>query len=91
MPYGVRTDHKVVPFGDNRMVLFETASGTRLVTANRASEFPKWVVHVENSPREDVEADDRQSAIMAMIDLALEKLGGKGYSTTVPHGLLELP
>jgi len=92
MPYGVKTDHKIVPFGDNRMVLFETDSGARIVSAKRTSSDAFWVIHVESTPTsDDVKKDSRREAITTMMELALNKLGGQGYSTTVPHGLLELP
>lgn len=83
----VQTDHRIVAFGGDRMMLFNADEGVVIVDCNRANGV--WTVSAEGVP--DVTADNRPDAITAMVDQALNSLGGTGYSCTVPHGLAELP
>lgn len=85
----VQTDHRIVSFGDDRMMLFDASEGAVIVDANRAALGEPWTVAADGV--EDVTAADRPAAITAMVDQALKSLGGTGYSCTVPHGLAELP
>lgn len=83
----VHTDHQIVAFGHDRMMLFDGDAGTVIVDANRADGI--WTVVADGVP--DVTADTRPAAITAMIGQALAALPGTGYSCTVPHGLMDLP
>lgn len=85
--YDARTDHQIVPFGDDLMQLFDSNNGTAIVTATRTD--GTWTVHAEGI--DDVTAPDRPAAITALTEQALAALPGTGYSTTVPHGLAEMP
>lgn len=83
----VQTDHQIVRFGDDRMMLFDAAAGNVIVDCVRAD--GEWTITADGA--DDVVVPDRPAAIDAMIAQALEVLPGDGYSTTVPHGLAELP
>ena len=83
----VQTDHQIVAFGADRMMLFNASEGEVLVDCNRADGV--WIAVAEGA--EDVTTDNRPDAIMAMVNQALEILPGTGYSCTVPHGLAEQP
>lgn len=85
--YDVRTDHQIVPFDTELMKLFNCEDSTVIVTATRTE--GAWTVHADGA--DDVIAPDRPAAITAMTEQALAVLPGTGYSTTVPHGLAELP
>lgn len=85
----VHTDHRIVAFGADRMMLFNADEGAVIVDANRASEGEPWTVVAEGVS--DVTVATRVEAIQAMVDQALASLPGSGYSCTVPHGLAELP
>ena len=85
----VQTDHRIVSFGGDRMMLFDSAEGVVIVDCNRAGLGEPWTAVAEGVP--DAVASNRTDAITAMVDQALKSLGGKGYSCTVPHGLSELP
>jgi len=91
--YDVGTDHQIVSFGANRMVLFDADSGEVIVAAERPETGAKWAVTVEldGSNVKPVAADDRSAAITAMTEQALKALPGSGYSTRVPRGLSEAP
>lgn len=83
----VRTDHQIVAFGTERMMLFDSEAGTVIVDANRSQGI--WTIEAQGIP--DVTASNRPDAIQAMVDQALAALPGTGYSCTVPHGLTDLP
>ena len=83
----VQTDHQIVAFGADRMMLFNASEGEVLVDCNRVNGV--WTAVAQGVP--DVTADNRPDAIMAMVNQALASLPGTGYSCTVPHGLAELP
>lgn len=85
----VRTDHRIVSFGDDRMMLFDAEQGAVIVDANRPGLGQQWTIIADGVP--DVTAADRPLAITAMIEQALASLPGTGYSCTVPHGLMEMP
>ena len=85
----VRTDHRIVSFGDDRMMLFDANEGVVIVDANRPGLGQPWTIVTEGIP--DVTAESRVLAIQAMVDQALTVLPGTGYSCTVPHGLTEMP
>lgn len=83
----VKTDHQIVAFGTAQMALFDNAGGDPIVTATR--EGAKWAIHAEGA--KDVKAASRSDAVTALIEHALKVLPGEGYSTLVPHGLLDMP
>ena len=85
----VQTDHRIVAFGDDRMMLFDAEAGVVIVDCNRAAPGEVWTAVADGVP--DVTAANRPDAITAMVDQALNSLGGTGYSCTVPHGLAEMP
>lgn len=84
----VQTDHRIVSFGDDRMMLFDATEGAVLVDCNRV-DGGDWTITTDGV--DDVTAATRPEAIQAMIDQALAALPGTGYSCTVPHGLAEMP
>lgn len=84
--YDVKTDHKIVGHNPDLMQLYDQ-DGTLIATAARTSGV--WTVDAAGV--DDVTADTRQAAIMALTEQALAALGGTGYSTMVPHGLAEQP
>mgnify|MGYP000965608912 CR=1 FL=1 len=83
----VRTDHQIVAFGTERMMLFDSEAGTVIVDANRSQGI--WTIEAQGIP--NITASNRPDAIQAMVDQALAALPGTGYSCTVPHGLTDLP
>lgn len=83
----VRTDHQIVAFGTERMMLFDSQEGTVIVDANRSQGI--WTIEAPGVT--NVTAGNRPDAIQAMVDQALASLPGTGYSCTVPHGLTDLP
>lgn len=83
----VHTDHQIVAFGADRMMLFDAEAGTVIVDCNRADGV--WTAVADGVA--DVTADTRPAAITAMVEQALAALPGTGYSCTVPHGLTDLP
>lgn len=85
----VQTDHRIVSFGEDRMMLFDANEGVVIVDANRPNVESEWTIVTEGIP--DVTAATRVLAIQAMVDQALTVLPGTGYSCTVPHGLMEMP
>lgn len=85
----VHTDHQIVAFGADRMMLFDADAGEVIVDCNRPAGGTAWTAVAEGVP--DVTVEGRPAAIMAMVDQALAALPGTGYSCTVPHGLSELP
>lgn len=88
--YEVVTDHQVVAFGADRMDLFECATGTAIASAVRVGDG--WRVHVwAEEGIEPVDAESRRDAVTAMTEQVLAVLPGTGYSTTVPHGLMDAP
>lgn len=84
----VQTDHQIVSFGNDRMMLFDSSEGNVIVDANRSGAGQEWVVVAPGVP--DVTVANRPDAIQAMVDQALASLPGTGYSCTVPHGLYEM-
>lgn len=85
--FDVATSHQIVAFGTELMKVFECATAAVVVTATRAE--GTWTVHADGL--DDVTATDRESAVVAMTNQLLAAVPGTGTSTTVPHGLLELP
>lgn len=90
----VQTDHQIVQFGANQMMLFDNDSSNIIVTAIRDEDG--WLVKAEN--HDDVRPDGpvegeppRRKVIEAMVAMALEVSPAEGYSTLVPHGLEDLP
>lgn len=82
----VKTDHQIVPFGDDVMGLF-TSAGELLVTATRGE--TGWEITAEGADTTTVES--RTAAVTALVDTALAVLPGDGYSCLVPRGLTDLP
>lgn len=87
----VKTDHQIVAFDDNMMMLFDNITGHVIVTAQRPNTGSPWTIHDNSGTVEDATSPDRPSAITAMTQHALDILPGVGYSTLVPHGLIETP
>lgn len=83
----VQTDHQIVAFGTDRMILFDSSNGQVLVTADRIVDT--WTISADGVA--DTAAQSRQDAVTAMADQALAVTGNDGCSTLVPHGLLDLP
>lgn len=87
----VETDHQIVPHGTDIMRLYDS-DGTALVEATRVGDG--WKVKSDHG--ED-DAADRAAAIELMWKThAFNVMGpsgdnGEGYSTTIPHGLAEMP
>lgn len=82
----VRTDHQIVPFGDNLMGLFD-ANGTLIVSATRTE--TGWEITADGA--DPVSVESRAAAVTALIDTALSVLPGDGYSCLVPRGLTDQP
>jgi hypothetical protein len=79
------TDHIILPHGEDRMVLGDMVPGPEsqaIIVANRSP--AGWLVTSPWTDTGDVTAGDRNSAIDAMIDMALTVLPGAGYGTFVP-------
>lgn len=85
----VQTDHQIVSFGVDRMMLFDSNEGNVIVDCNRAVPGGVWTASAVGIP--DATAATRAEAIQVMVDQALAALPGTGYSCTVPHGLAEMP
>lgn len=85
----VQTDHQIVAFGDDKMVLFNSTDGQVLVTAERPAVGQPWTISATGAT--DATAADRPAAVTAMCDQALSILPGTGYSTMVPSTLVDLP
>lgn len=85
----VQTDHRIVAFGEDRMMLFDANEGVVIVDCTRPDTNSPWTIIVEGL--ENVSAATRVEAIQTMIDQALASLPGTGYSCIVPHGLSEMP
>ena len=85
----VQTDHRIVAFGADRMMLFDANEGQVLVDANRPDVESDWTIVTDGIP--DIVVSGRPAAIQAMVEQALAVLPGTGYSCTVPHGLADLP
>lgn len=86
--FDVRTDHQIVAFDADRMILFDSHTADTVATAVRENGI--WTVHAGDVA--DAQVDNRNDAIDTMIDHALRVPGAKsGYSTLVPHGLRDLP
>lgn len=83
----IKTDHQIVTFGNNMMMLFNADDGAVLVTADRAGDT--WTIKAAGSS--DATATGREAAVTAMTERALAILPGTGYSTLVPHSLWDLP
>lgn len=88
--FDIRTDHQIVPFGTNKMGLFDT-EGNSIVVAQRDHDRAPWQIHTDSDGIPDMMKDTREEAITAMVDFALQSLPGTGYSCLVPHGLAETP
>lgn len=84
----IQTDHQIVTFGNDKMMLFDSATGDVIVNADRAADNT-WTVVVAGHP--DVAAIGRESAVTAMTEQALAALPGTGYSTLVPNAVWDLP
>ena len=82
----VKTDHQIVSFGKDRMMLIDADAGDVIVDATRSQGI--WTVVADGVA--NVTAGSRPDAIQAMVDQALAALPGTGYSCTVPHGLPDL-
>lgn len=81
----VKTDHQVVPFGNDLMGLFDN-DGTLLVQAARVE--GGWRVTAEGVDRT---VADRTAAVTELTQVVLEILPGEGFSTFVPRSINELP
>jgi hypothetical protein len=101
MAYDVATDHQIIDLKKNRMQLLDRGSGKMIVDAKRDKDTLVWTVSADGVP--DVTAPTvngsptpRSEAITAMVNQALASLmittpAKTGYSTLVPHGLVESP
>lgn len=87
MSYLVGTNHKIEAYGADLMQLLDSDTGEVIVTAQREND--EWTISADGIT--DVTSPTRPDAIQAMVTHALQLLPGKGYSTTVPYGLSELP
>jgi len=76
-----------MPFSDDQMALFDAKTGDRIAVATRLS--GTWTISADGIDNKT--ASDRSAAIAALLDAAIESLGGTGYSTMIPHGLTEQP
>lgn len=83
--FDVSTDYQVIPFGDNKMGLYESDSGDTFAIAER--EDGEWTITADDV--DDKTADSRSKAIDKLKDLAMESLDTEGFSVTVPKGLRE--
>lgn len=82
----VKTDHQIVPFGDDLMGLFDR-DGAKLVTATRTE--TGWEITADGA--DPVTVESVGEAVTALIDTALSILPGDGYSCLVPHTLTPQP
>lgn len=80
--YKVQTDHRINAISATAMTLCDR-NGRTIVTARRDGDT--WMVTADGVPDVSVPSAD---AITAMTEHALNALGGSGYSTFVPHGLM---
>jgi hypothetical protein len=90
----VQTDHQIVSFPPDRMLLFDNESGNVVVTAERIN--GAWTVKADGYddiqvPATPLNEQPRFKVIHQMCDLALEIHPHTGCSTTVPHGLWDVP
>lgn len=76
-----------MPFSDDQMALFDAKTGDRIAVGTRQS--GTWTISADGIDNKT--ASDRGAAITALLDAAIESLGGTGYSTMIPHGLAEQP
>lgn len=83
----VQTDHRIIPFGDARMVLQDCADDAAIVVAERVD--AEWKVTADGL--DDRTASARADAIGVMVDMALNRLPDDGYSTFIPSILWDLP
>ena len=88
----VRTDHQIVPFGDDLMKLFDK-EGNTLAIAERPNADAPWNIHTDDDGVPDDSATTREAAIYKMTEfvVAAKSIEGTGFSTLVPHGLTEQP
>lgn len=86
----VQADHRIVAFGNDRMILFDAEDGNVIVECDREDDQHPWIVKPENGDPAASTAS-RTEAIQEMVNLALSILPGTGYSCIVPHGLSEMP
>ena len=87
----VRTHHRIIAHGHDRMVLADCASDRAIVVADREGCCGAYTWTLKAEGADDVKVNARDHAIDAMIDVALLVSPGDGYSTFVPHGVRELP
>ncbi|AXH46866.1 minor tail protein [Mycobacterium phage Aminay] len=85
----VQTDHQILGFGHNKMLLLDSGTGNVIVEANRTADGQPWTVHTDGV--DDATAASRSEAVTAMTEHALAVLPGTGYSTLLANGLLDLP
>lgn len=89
MPYEVGTDLKVVPFGENKMVVFDQ-TGTEIIIAQRNSKAEDWFVTSPVAEWEESTSGPRSKVLQLMLSKALDVLPQQGFSALVPHGLVEM-
>lgn len=83
------TDLTVVPFGKDRMALFDNETGGQIAAAQRTDGV--WTITAPDVET-DAQVSSREDAITALVEHAIARPGAKaGYSAMVPHGLAELP
>lgn len=93
----VQGDLTIQAFGENLMQAFDTGrsgehpAGTVVVTAVREAVGLPWTLTTETATTDPVTAADRETAVTAMVDLAVRIGQADGYSATVPHGLTAAP
>ena len=85
----VRTDHRIVSFGDDRMMLSDAEQGAVIADANRPGLGQQWTIVADGVP--DVTAADRPLAITAMIEQALASLPGQVILALFRMVFMEMP
>jgi hypothetical protein len=90
----VQTDHQIVSFPPDRMILFDNESGVVVVAAERID--GTWTVKADGYDDIQVAATPlneppRFKVIHQMCERALQIHPHTGCSTTVPHGLWDVP
>lgn len=100
-----QTHHQIVQFGPDTMVLFDNETGQAIAAATRVD--GEWILKAEGhedfpASAENVTPGDppRRYVIQALVDWVHSTVVGEntdpnsygnGWSTTVPHGLEDLP
>lgn len=80
----IRTSHRIVPHGDDKMVLSDCSTGAAIVTAQRGADV--WTLKGEGAEDRSVPVGEkREPSVDAMIAMAFDIVPHEGISTFVPY------